>query len=566
MEVSSSSIIKKIEHWEDSPLEYDELVIAWNALCGQSWAESVDDFQFADIENAAISALSVNPDSERSGHIGNEISRMLSSFDYPTFMVSTEGRVAAINTATSLEFELNIGDTIDHLPYVLDSSQKISSLVREALNTEENEDLDAILERGHGKNDDRDATIAVTVSLGRVPTALVFVVTTKWKPRSALLLKRQFNLTSTEAELLVSFVDGYSTQDIAQKRKRSHATIRTQLQSILAKTGARNQTELLRVSLSVSDFATNIGVIVDAVNHPYRRRAEILREGGRLVEVTLMGDLQGDPILTIANAANYTFNANIEQKLFEAGLYIISVCTPGCGRTDRAPSGEERLDCLEGDVSSVLNQLNVERCPLMAYNANSPVCYALTNRIPERFCHILHIAACTPLRYQTSFETQSTWATGIIKASVGHPAMKQMLIKGAMKAWVTIGAKQFMRLQMSSNPVDAKHVLEAGNIREYDHALKTATMSGITAASQDLGLLFEDWLADVQSNSLNITIIHGVDDKVTTIDAIRGFAAAFPKKIELIELKNAGMPLLQSHTDEIINLLKPVVDSQVAAA
>lgn len=135
-----------------------------------------------------------------------------------------------------------------------------------------------------------------------------------------------------------------------------------------------------------------------------------------------------------------------------------------------------------------------------------------------------------------------------------------MLFRGTMKAWATIGAKQFMRLQMSSNPIDSKHVLSVENLREYEHALKTATRGGVSAAADDLALTFEDWAAEVEAIDSAITVVHGVEDKLVTVDIVRRFAEAFPEKIELIEIEDAGMPLLQSHTSEIVRLLKSAVE------
>ncbi len=561
--METNSVIGKIQTANDSPLEFDQLINAWNSLCERAWIENSNDFQFADIENAALAALAGYSDQTPPGPVGNEISRMLSSFDYPTYLVTDDGHIAASNTSASIEFDLNNGDSIDSLPFTIDGSQVISDLIIEKMSEEKEFQSDATLKRAISSAEEKDATIAITASFGRVPMTLVFVVTTKWKPKSTVLLRQQFGLTEAESEILVSFVDGYSAHGIARQRNRSYATIRTQFQSILNKTGTRNQTELLRTVLSISDFSRSIGEIIDTANHPYRRCAEILQEGGRIVEVTLMGDTTGKPVLTIANAANYTFNATIEQALHDAGLFIISLCAPGCGRTDSVPESTNRMDCIAKDAAAVLDQLNIDRCTMLAYNANSPVCYELASRIEDRFNHFIQIAAVPPNRFvHSSATTQSSWVNGILKARMAHPGMKNMLFKGAMKAWTAIGAKQFMRLQMSSNPVDCKTVLATENIVEYEHALKTATRGGVSAAAEDLALTFEDWTTKVKSLNTNITVVHGTRDKLVTIDMVRRFADAFPDKIRMIEIPNAGMPLLQSHTDEVVKLLKSAAETR----
>ena len=123
---------------------------------------------------------------------------MLSTFDYPTFLVTTSGKVAAINTAASMEFKLDIGDEIDELPFLLEASERLSLIVSKRLHDSDPGDADALLKRAYGKGNEKEATIAISTSLGKVPTALVFVITTQWKPESVELLKRQFGLTDTE--------------------------------------------------------------------------------------------------------------------------------------------------------------------------------------------------------------------------------------------------------------------------------------------------------------------------------------------------------------------------------
>lgn len=62
MKIDTSSVIEKIAYMDDNPLEYDDLVTAWNTLCEKSFSDS----HFAEIENAAILALSGDSDTKRS--------------------------------------------------------------------------------------------------------------------------------------------------------------------------------------------------------------------------------------------------------------------------------------------------------------------------------------------------------------------------------------------------------------------------------------------------------------------------------------------------------------------
>ena len=205
----------------------------------------------------------------------------------------------------------------------------------------------------------------------------------------------------------------------------------------------------------------------------------------------------------------------------------------------------------------------------MAYNASSPMCKAVASRSPERISHLIHLAAVAPIRFLHSDETISPWVSGILKAGKNHPAMKKVLFFGAMKAWAMMGTRQFMRLQISSNSVDSKYTLRPENMREFEHALKTATQNGIAYADEDededededLSLTFEDWFSDVEDFPFKITAMHGVQDELVNIQMIRNISAALTDKIELIEIADCGLSMVLSHTDEVISLLRKVIDT-----
>ena len=560
MENDTSPVIKKMTTMDDNPLEFDDLVQAWNQLCEQTNGEI--DLQFADIENAAISVLADQSNDSRAGQVGNEISRMLGGFDYPTYLVTADGRVAALNTSALLEFSrIGIGVTVDLLPFKLDKAQEISTLVASILRDENNDTSDAVLRRAYGEGAARDVTIAVTPAGGDVPTALVFVITPRWKPKSVELMKRQFGLTNAESQVLVNFIDGYSSENIALLRNRSQTTIKSQLKSIRNKTGARSTTELLRIVLSLSDFTKEISPITDALTHPYRRQAVILREGGRRIEFTLMGDFNGKPVVTVATASFYTLTAEIEKVLHDEGLCIISVCTPGCGQTDPALDKTHRLQTFCSDIAAVMDLQKIDKCPLLAITHSSPICYYLARHLPDRFSHLVQLNAVVPLKFAVASKTQSPWVNGILRACESHPTLGNLLLKGGCKAWATIGASNIMRFQLSSNPVDAEFALRTENLAESEHALKTATANGIASAVDDISLSFGDWTENVKESPIRVTILHGEQDRLFHYAAIQEFAAHFSDKVTLLSYSDAGFCLVYKYPVQSIRTLRSVVES-----
>ena len=83
----------------------------------------------------------------------------------------------------------------------------------------------------------------------------------------------------------------------------------------MAKMGANSQAALLRKALSLSDFVTEISKFNTVLEHPHRRRADIMRAGGRLVEVVFTGDPNGMPVVHSPTVATYCFNPQTEKPV-----------------------------------------------------------------------------------------------------------------------------------------------------------------------------------------------------------------------------------------------------------
>ena len=144
---------------------------------------------------------------------------------------------------------------------------------------------------------------------------------------------------------------------------------------------------------------------------------------------------------------------------------------------------------------------------------------------------------------------------------MSNSAIAGILVRGYIKSMATIGAGQFMRLQMSSNPVDAKYALLAQNIAESQHAIDTATRRGISGAVEEHELAFGDWSADIESVETDITFIHGRKNKLFTIESVRSLASLFPDKINLIEVEDAGFTVVLSHPKKVVEILRSVVNA-----
>jgi DNA-binding CsgD family transcriptional regulator/PAS domain-containing protein len=87
----------------------------------------------------------------------------------------------------------------------------------------------------------------------RVPTAALFIATPRpMNSVSAGLMARMFGLTNAEVRLVENLAHGLSLPEFAGQFQVSYETARTQLKSVFEKTGVRRQTDLIAITLRLS--------------------------------------------------------------------------------------------------------------------------------------------------------------------------------------------------------------------------------------------------------------------------------------------------------------------------
>ncbi len=87
--------------------------------------------------------------------------------------------------------------------------------------------------------------------------ALVVIHELDWRPlESASLVQRTFDLTPAETEVTTCLMEGRSLQEIAGQRGVRLSTIRSQIKSILSKTGVNRQIDLVRLIARLPDLGS----------------------------------------------------------------------------------------------------------------------------------------------------------------------------------------------------------------------------------------------------------------------------------------------------------------------
>lgn len=550
---SLRDIEAKLRSTAVDPFRFDELVDTWNTLFDADAADATP-AQVERIVDATFAALGGLDDDYRR----SQLQRVINGLPHAALMVRRDGVVTGLNEAALERLPLDPGDPVDKIGYALERDEALATVVAHALDRRNGSD-EVVLKRAVHDVSDRAATLAIVPSRGAeagLDMALLFVIDPVWRAEVEALMARAYELTSAEARVLMGFMDGHSLQDVAAQRGTSYATVRTQFQTVMAKTGARSQAELMRNTVAVSQFFTDVKKVADVAGHPYRKRIDMFRPGGRSVDVTLAGDLTGALVIYIPDTTQCTFQPSIEAAFRQAGLCVASLCRPGFGRTDPPAAGQDYDTCLAEDIAAFQDQYGVKRSVVMAHNSSSCFGYRVGGLIPERLSRVVIVSSLVPKKFMLADKAGSPWVAAMMRTAQTAPRMHRMIVGAAIRSWKAMGSRRMFSMQFASFKPDVALAIQPDSLTEHDHAMAMALAQGMDCAVIAFEYAMRDWSDWIDACSVPIDLISGMHDPIAPIGGVRNMAAAYPDKMRMHEIEGAGFMVFLGATDAVIKVLK----------
>ncbi len=555
-DLSLKQIERKLRATALDPFRFEELVDTWNVLFDAHAGDGpeANPAQVERMVDATFAALGGGDDDQRR----SQLQRVINGLPHAALIVRADGVVTGLNEAALERLPLDPGSQVGEIGYALEKDEDLATAVASALDRR-NGSSEVVLKRAVHIKTDRAATLAVVPSRGTeagLDMAMLFVIDPVWRAEVEALMARAYDLTSAEARVLMGFLDGHSLQDVATQRGTSYATVRTQFQTVMSKTGARSQAELMRNTLAVSQFFTDVKKVADVAGHPYRKRIDLFRPGGRSVDVTLAGDLNGKLVVYIPDTTQCTFQPSIEAAFRQAGLCVASLCRPGFGRTDPPTPGQAYDACLAEDVAAFQDQYGVKKSAVMAHNSSSCFGYRVGGLIPDRVTRLIVVSSLVPKKFMLAGDVGSPWVAALMRTALVSPHMHRMIVGAAIRSWKAMGSRRIFSMQFASYKPDVVLAIQPESITEHDHAINMAIGQSLDYAVIAFEHAMRDWSDWIDGCAVPIELISGEYDPIAPVGGIRKMVESYPDKMTLHVIEDAGYMVFLGATDAIIEVLQ----------
>ena len=360
-----------------------------------------------------------------------------------------------------------------------------------------------------------------------------------WPDSLSDVLRKTFALTNAEAEVLKHLALGYAVSEVAAATRRSEATIRSHVASLLVKTATRSQIELVRLTLGFLDVVEH-PALAPATGVPGRRLSlsdntyqTLHLSDGRRLDYLSIGDPRGEPFMLLPSDIGLTrLMPEAERALEERALRMIVPIRAGYGGSSPLPKGRHVHDVAVGDTLELMAHLGILRWPLWSLAADIRIAVEIACRAPTRVSAIIGCGAELPARTKTHYQRMNKWARFVAANARYAPRAMSYLALAFFGLARRIGQKRFVKLVMGSSPPDLKMIEDdevyAAMLRGSEISVSPSFTAHEAWTAEIIAALSQDWSERLRQCPVPIKLFHGLEDPFSPIETVREYAAGYP--------------------------------------
>jgi pimeloyl-ACP methyl ester carboxylesterase/DNA-binding CsgD family transcriptional regulator len=358
---------------------------------------------------------------------------------------------------------------------------------------------------------------------------------------------RRLGLTAAEARLTAKLLQGLSISDSAAALNVSVLTARTHLKNIFSKTGARRQSELIRLMTDLSRFpergvrATPALTIANATPRRF-----VSLPDGRQMFYREYGDATGPAVLYfhVGLAASLVM-PEIARAADSFHIRLIAFERPGYGQS--SPCAEYTFDTIARDVDVLLRQLNIANVALFGDGYGGAFAVAAARHLEGR---VRRLALRSPALGRSLANDRRSVVSSLFRQSWIIPGIAEMMHRGIRVSLM----RSLMRHYADRSASDAERVADP-EFRDYFDAVVFDALERTGAGlSAELQLFASGARSDPSRLSCPIGVWHGEEHPgLPASDSVAAFGNHPHAALHI--LKGTGSYLGQQAFDDIFRWL-----------
>ncbi len=395
------------------------------------------------------------------------------------------------------------------------------------------------------------------------PVVLVVLAEIVWLEGFSEHLLLTFGLTPAEADVVRHIVLGLPANDIALARDTSVETVRSQIKSILEKTEAHSQTELVRtviglldvmsVSPEIEDIDGLVGVQNGAV-YDSMRLAD-----GRRYEYRDFGDPNGIVCLYMHMDLGFVvWPEDAEKAARDEGLRVIIPIRAGFGNSDWPLRDPDFRGRTINDMLELLAYLDIDKFVIISQGSDLRFAVTMAPVVEDRLLGIVACAAQLPIQNAAQYERMDKWQRFINWNARYAPKLLPFLVKAGFSLAQRIGKEQFFESVNGGSRADMQAFSEPG--------IKQAILVGTNVCLSDMHIAHKpfsaevidheiDWYDVLKNSPVSVELYQGDQDPQSPLETVNEIIEGMDH-IKLTVVRNAGQILFFGNWQSVLARVK----------
>ena len=386
---------------------------------------------------------------------------------------------------------------------------------------------------------------------------LVGPLAAHWPPSMPNLLATTYGLSQSECEICELLSRAHRPKDVADYRNSSIATVRTQIKSLLVKTGCGSQTELVRLLHLLMRVAESHGPARPAAPISQGKMTTVLLKSGILMPVEVHGPANGKPVIFLHGMLDgASLTSQLRETLSARGFRFICPTRPwfGDAEPDYGPM-ETAPARVGGYVREMCEQMGIKDAVVLGHMAGAVYAYASAAQAPDHIRAIVNVSGGVPIISRSQFADMSHRQRVVAYTARYTPSLLPFVVRAGISQINSGGTERFMQSLYANASIDMNTLADPEVCRVVLEGYKFATRQGHSAFEIDSYQVVRDWSHLVSGSDVPVGLIHGAHDPVVSPRSVRDFAERLGNRASLDMFEDAGQLLLHQFPDRVLDTL-----------
>lgn len=561
----SNTIISELYDLVASPDQYDAFMVQLQSKLATMRSDGRKGEAGKILEHMSRAASLVDIVTPWRKEIDADLQKALAQRMQATLALDEAGSIIDANSAAKVVFDIAPGGDLSVFPIEPEELQRLRMRVRQMVLQPDaiNQPNDVL--RLHNTQSGRPLLIRLEPYVQESTKRRFAILRTSdigWPSHLGPILQDLFDLSRAEVDVVRLLVEGLKVKGIAERRRASTTTIRSQLQSIFAKTDTKDQIDCVRMVFGLSlmhdiDEGNLVAARITAANQTAffpreDQRHVVTQPDGRLLEYSDFGAKEGPCILWYHDQAfgDVWFKEPVRMAQ-RRGLRLIGPLRPGFGQTTVYP-GEASEPCdYAPDVRWLLDHLKIDRVAILSSSLGLMHALALAELEPTRVASITACHPLLPVRSDEDLEGTNGYNYLIPHARLHFPASLKFLVKAGFAFVMRSGPGAFGKAVMRASPRDVEWIMRPDILPVMIHGRRVHRDQGYVGNYGDLNYR-KDWSPLLENCPVPVRLVIGEHDRNVQWGAARRWSEALDH-VELHVLPDSGYMVFHQQYAQIID-------------